>query len=80
MNQFRLLKNKEFLNISVSLHTAFPDEAHLAEGQWLEEQVNMLKLRILAVGTRKPNISRREVNIYCHQIIIIIITITTTQL
>jgi hypothetical protein len=33
MNQFSLLKNKELLRISVSLHATFPDETHLAEGQ-----------------------------------------------
>jgi hypothetical protein len=45
MNQFRLLTFKqEFLKLSVSLHTGFAVETHLAERQWLEEQVNMAKL------------------------------------
>jgi hypothetical protein len=36
----------------VSLHITYAVETHLAEGQWLEEQVNMLKLR--NVLSRKP--------------------------
>jgi hypothetical protein len=45
MNQIRLLTLKqEFVKICVSIHTAFTVETHLAEGQWLEEQVNILKL------------------------------------
>jgi hypothetical protein len=39
-NQFRLLTlNQEWLNISVSLQTAFAVETHLATGQCLEMQV-----------------------------------------
>jgi hypothetical protein len=42
MNQFRLLTLKqESLKMSVSLYTAFAIETYLAEGQWLEEQVNI---------------------------------------
>jgi hypothetical protein len=45
MYEFRLLTFKqEFIKISVSLRTAFEVEPHLAEGQWLEKQMNMLKL------------------------------------
>jgi hypothetical protein len=40
MNHFKLLT----LKVSVNLHTAFAVETHLTEGQWLEEQGNMLKL------------------------------------
>jgi hypothetical protein len=54
MNQFRLLTLKQdFLKVSVSLQTAFAVETHLAEGQWLEEQVNMLKLPMFRVGIRR---------------------------
>jgi hypothetical protein len=53
MNQARLLKLKhEFLKISLSLQTAFAVETLLAEGQWLEEQVNMVKLT--NVRSRNP--------------------------
>jgi hypothetical protein len=37
---------QEFLKISVNLQTALAVETHLAEGQWLKEQVNMLQLRM----------------------------------
>jgi hypothetical protein len=61
MNQFRLLTPKqEFLKISLSLHTAFTVETHLAERQWLETHVHMVKLRMFRVGIRKPTISRTE--------------------
>jgi hypothetical protein len=43
-----------------NLQTAFVVETHLAEGQWLEEQVNMVKLRMLRVGTRRPTIPMTE--------------------
>jgi hypothetical protein len=43
MNQYRLLTLKrEFPKISVILHIAFTAETHQTEGQWLEEQDNML--------------------------------------
>jgi hypothetical protein len=49
-NEFRLLiLNQDFLKMSLSLQTAFAVEIHLADGQWLEEQVNMLKLRMFRV-------------------------------
>jgi hypothetical protein len=50
----------EFLKISVGLQTEFAVETHLAEGQWLGEQVKMLKLRMFRVGTQMPTISRTE--------------------
>jgi hypothetical protein len=34
----------ELIKISVSLQTAFGVERHLAGGQWLEEQVSVVKL------------------------------------
>jgi hypothetical protein len=46
--------------MSLSLQTAFAVETHLAEGQWLEEQVNVLKLGMLRVGTRRPSIFRTD--------------------
>jgi hypothetical protein len=35
-------------------------ETHPAEGQWLEEQMNMVKLPMYRVGTQMPIISRTE--------------------
>jgi hypothetical protein len=46
--------------ISVDLQTTFAAETHLAEGQWLKEQLNVLKLRVFRVGTRMPSVSRTE--------------------
>jgi hypothetical protein len=37
--------------MSVSLCTAVALETHLAEGQWTEEQGNMLKLCMFRAGT-----------------------------
>jgi hypothetical protein len=50
----------EYLNISVGLHTALAAETHRAEGQWLKEQLNVVKLRMLRVGTRMQTVSRTE--------------------
>jgi hypothetical protein len=50
---------QEFLKISVSFQTAFAAETRLAEGQWLEEQVNMATLRMFRVGISRPTVSRR---------------------
>jgi hypothetical protein len=48
MDQFRLLTPKqEFLKISVSLHNAFAVEIHVAQGQWLQEQVNMMMVMMM---------------------------------
>jgi hypothetical protein len=33
----------EFLKISVDLQPEFAEETHLAEGQWMEEQLNVVK-------------------------------------
>jgi hypothetical protein len=41
------------LKISVYLHTTFAAETHLTEGQWLKEQLNVIKLRY--VPSRKTN-------------------------
>jgi hypothetical protein len=35
-------------------------ETQLAEGQWLEEQVNLVKLPMYRVGTQMLTISRTE--------------------
>jgi hypothetical protein len=44
---FRLLTLKhDSLKICISLRGALAVETHLAEGQWPEEQVNMLKLSV----------------------------------
>jgi hypothetical protein len=37
----------------LTLRTALAVATRLVEGQWLEEQVNMLKLRIFRIGTRR---------------------------
>jgi hypothetical protein len=50
----------DLLNISVDLQTAFAAETHLAEGQWLKEQLNVLKLRMFRVGTRMLTVFRTE--------------------
>jgi hypothetical protein len=34
--------------------------SYLTQGQWLEEHVNMVKLRMFQVGTRMPTVSRTE--------------------
>jgi hypothetical protein len=61
MDQLRLFTLKyDLLKISVDLQTSFAVEIHLAEGQWLKEQLNVLKLRVFRVGTRMPTVSRRE--------------------
>jgi hypothetical protein len=61
LNQLRLfeLKNK-FLKISEDLQTALTAEAHLAEGQWLDEQLNMVKLPMFRVGNRTATFSGNE--------------------
>jgi hypothetical protein len=35
-------------------------ETHLAEGQWLKEKVNVVKLRVFQAGTRMATVSRTE--------------------
>jgi hypothetical protein len=50
----------DLLNMSVDLETVFAEETHLAEGQWLKEQLNVLKFQIFRVGTRIPTVSRTE--------------------
>jgi hypothetical protein len=61
MDQPGLFKLKhDLLKISVDLQTAFAADTHLAEGQWLKEQLNMVKLRMFRVGTGMPTISRTE--------------------
>jgi hypothetical protein len=52
MDQLRLLKLKhDFLKMSIDLQTAFAADTHLAEGPWLKEQLNVVKLRMFRVGT-----------------------------
>jgi hypothetical protein len=50
----------DLLKISIYLQTAFAAETHLAEGQWLKEQLNVLNLRMFRVGTRMPTVSRTD--------------------
>jgi hypothetical protein len=59
MNQLRLFKLKhDLLKISTDLQTTFA--AELAKGQWLKEQLKLVKLRMFRVGTRMPTVSRTE--------------------
>jgi hypothetical protein len=63
VDQLRLFKLKhDLLKISIDLQTAFAADTHLAEGQWLKEQLNLVKLRtsMFRVGTRRPTVSRTE--------------------
>jgi hypothetical protein len=46
------------LKTSVDLQTVLAAERQLAEGQWLKEQLNVVKLRMFRVGTRMPTVSR----------------------
>jgi hypothetical protein len=50
----------DLLKISVYLQTAITAKTHLIEGQWLKEQLNMLKLRMFRVGTRMPTVSMTD--------------------
>jgi hypothetical protein len=43
---------REFLTIYAYSQSALAAETYLAEGQWLEEQLNMVKLRMFRSGTR----------------------------
>jgi hypothetical protein len=54
LTQTRLTKN------IYRLQTALAAETHLAEGQWLKEQLNVVKLCMFRVGTRRPTVSRTE--------------------
>jgi hypothetical protein len=57
----KLFKLKhDLLKKSVDLHTAFAADTHLDKGQWLKEQLNVVKLRMFRVGTRRPTVSRTE--------------------
>jgi hypothetical protein len=56
MDQVKL--KHELLEISVDLQSALAADTHLAEGQWLKEQLNVVKLRMFRVGTRMPAGSR----------------------
>jgi hypothetical protein len=61
MDQLRLFKLKhELLKIYVDLQTAFAADTHLAEGQWLKGQPNVVKLRMFPVGIGMPTVSKAE--------------------
>jgi hypothetical protein len=61
-NQTRLLKLKrDYLKISTDLETVFAAETHLAEGQWLEEQLNK-KNSVVLVSKRTIPIEREQLN------------------
>jgi hypothetical protein len=44
----------KFLKVSVDLQTALAAEAHLAEGEWLEELQNVEMFRMFRAGTFTP--------------------------
>jgi hypothetical protein len=44
--------------VPVHLQTALTVKTPLPNGQWLEEQVNMLKSQMFRTGTRRPTVSR----------------------
>jgi hypothetical protein len=68
MDQLRLFTLKyDLLKVSVDLQTAFAGETHLGEGQWLKEQLNVLKLRTFRVGTRMPTVRLYEYDIKIRQ-------------
>jgi hypothetical protein len=48
------------VKLSVDLQTALAAETHVQEGQWSEDQLNILKLRMSEVGTRVPAVYRIE--------------------
>jgi hypothetical protein len=57
VNQLRLFKlNRDLLKISINLQTALAADTHLAEGQRLKVQMNVVKLRMFRVGTRRPTV------------------------
>jgi hypothetical protein len=61
MDPLKLFKLKhDLLKISVGLQTAFAPDTHLAEGQWLKEQLNVVKLRMFRVETRMSTVFRTE--------------------
>jgi hypothetical protein len=52
VDQLRHFKLKhDLLKILIDLQTAFAADTHLAEGQWLKEHLNVVKLRMFRVGT-----------------------------
>jgi hypothetical protein len=59
VNQLRQLR-RDSLKISVNLQTSLAADTNPAEGQWLKEQLNVVKLRMFRVGTRRPTVSRTE--------------------
>jgi hypothetical protein len=61
MDQLRPFKLKHDLpKISIDLQTAFAEDTNLAEGQWLKEQLNVVKLHMFRVRTQRPTVSRTE--------------------
>jgi hypothetical protein len=50
MDHLRLFTLKyDLLKVSVDLQIAFAADTHLAEGQWLKEQLNVIKLPMFRV-------------------------------
>jgi hypothetical protein len=71
MDQLKLSKLKhDLLKISIDLQTAFAADTHLAEGQWLKERRNVIKLRMFRVATRIIIIKTTiTIMCRCHQIL-----------
>jgi hypothetical protein len=60
MGQLRLFKLRhDLLKISVDLQTAFAADTHLAEGQWLKEQLNVVKLYVPSGNTNAESFQDR---------------------
>jgi hypothetical protein len=51
---------RELLKVSARLRTSFMAETHLTEGQWLKEQLTVVKLPMFRLGTRIPTVSRTK--------------------
>jgi hypothetical protein len=61
MDQLKNFTLKNYLlKISVHSQTEFAADTHLAEGQGLKKQLNVVKLRMFRVGTLMPTVSRTE--------------------
>jgi hypothetical protein len=51
---------REFIKLSADLQTALAAGSRAAEGQWLEEKLEIVELRIFQAGTLLATVSRTE--------------------
>jgi hypothetical protein len=58
------LQSPTHVTISLDLQTALAAQTHRTEGQWLEDQLNMIKLGMFRVGTLMPIVTRRGGSIF----------------